>query len=148
MIMALPDLDKDLLNATADFEEAVFGEDDIRAWARHDEGGGLPFPSAHAFARWLDNGWNDFADPDRAQSNLDVLFSGLDQWTGGRAIRPTAELKDAYRAAEAAHAALYAGVDDPDAPEDNGWRRGPHPIRLADFFAALSGTGTLTFLKD
>ncbi len=146
--MALPDLDTQLLNSTADFEEPVFGEDEILAWARHDQGGGLPFPAARPFAQWLDSGWNEYADPDNDQTNLDVLYGALSEWTGGRSIRPTDSLKASYAAACAAHVGLYEGVDDPDAPEDNGWRRGPGPLKLADFFAELSGTGTLTFLKD
>lgn len=146
--MALPDLDTQLLNSPADFEESVFGEDEILAWARHDQGGGLPFPAAHPFAGWLDRNWNEFADPEQdSQTNLDVLYGALDEWTGGRVVRPTDSLKASYAAAEAAHAALYADVDNP-AVEDNGWRRGPHPIRLADFFAELAGTGTLVWLKD
>ncbi len=146
--MALPDLDDQLLNAPANFEETEFGEDEILAWARHDQGGGLPFPAARPFAGWLDRNWNEFVDPEKDQSNLDVLWGALDDWTGGRAIRPTEELKASYAAACAAHAALYEGVDDPNAPEDNGWRRGPHPLRLADFFADLSGTGVLAWIKD
>lgn len=64
-----------------------------------------------------------------------------------RAFMPDA-LKASYRDASEAHAGLYEGVDDPDAPEDNGWRQGPGPLRLADFFADLSGTGILDHLKD
>lgn len=146
--MIVKDGTKRDLENLANFEEPVFDQDMIRDWAQSDDGAGLPYPSALAFSTWLDTGWPEYDDPERDQTNADILWSALDEWTGGRAVRPTAELKASYAAACDAHAALYEGVDDPDAPEDNGWRRGPHPIRLADFFAALSGTGTLIFLKD
>jgi hypothetical protein len=127
------------LENLANFGEADFDQDMIRDWAKSDDGGGLPYPSALAFSVWLDSGWNEFEDPEQDQTNLDVLTSGLSEWTGGRVtVAVSKDLRSAFAKAEQAHAALYAGVDDPDAPEDNGWRRGPHPIALADFFAALA----------
>lgn len=66
-------------------------------------------------------------------------------------VYATDRLKKSYASACEAHASLYEGVDepfDPEAPEDNGWRRGPGPMRLADFFADLSATGFTDLLKD
>jgi hypothetical protein len=59
----------------------------------------------------------------------------------------TDDLKASYAKAVEAHVGLYADVDD-ESVEDNGWRRGPGPLHLADFFADLSGTGILDVLKD
>lgn len=82
-----------------------------------------------------------------AERVLDTFVRSL----GAVFFTPSDDLKASYRMAADAHAALYEGVDapyDPEAPEDNGWRRGPHPIRLADFFSDLSATGILDPLKD
>lgn len=127
---------------TADFEEAEFTESMIQEWAQAEDGGGLVYPAARAFASWLDNGWNEFADPEQVQTNLDVLKSALSEWTGGRVyLEISKDTKAAYAKAEKAHAALY----DPECTE---WRRGPHPIALADFFAAVAATGLLEHLAD
>lgn len=130
------------LTSVANFEEAVFTEDMILQWAQADTGGGLPAPSALAFASWLDSTWNDYDDGTDKQTNQDVLTGALAHWTGGPDLVPTPELKQAYKAAEAAHAALY----DPSLGDE--WRRGPYPVKLADFFAELSATGILAPLKD
>lgn len=136
------------LTDTADFDDGDFGYVQILNWATSDTGGGLPVPSARAFANWLDAEWNSFAgDEDATTTNLDVLNGALDTWTGGRHLVPTDSLKASYAAACKAHAGLYADVDNPDV-EDNGWRQGPGPLKLADFFADLSGTGILVWLKD
>lgn len=80
---------KRALENTADFEEPVFDQDMIMDWAQSDEGGGLPYPSARPFSIWLDSGWPEYDDPESVQTNLDILWSALDEWTGGRAPRPT-----------------------------------------------------------
>lgn len=140
---------KPALTDQVDFDSDDFGYAEIVQWALSSTGGALPECSARPFAIWLDADWNSFeGDEDVPLTYLDVLNGALDTWTGGRNIVVTDSLKASYTAASKAHADLYAGVDDPDAPEDNGWRRGPGPMKLADFFADLSGTGILVWLKD
>lgn len=125
--MALPKK----LNDPADFEATEFTEIMIQAWASSDEGGGLPYASARAFAAWLDSGWNEYQDPERDQTNLDILKSGLSEWTGGRTtVTVTKELRAAFKLAEQAHQDLYANVDD-----------------LAGFFTALAGAAPELFAE-
>jgi len=138
----MKDTTKDALKLPADFEKPEFGYLKIRDWAESIEGGSISLASAKAFANWLNQAWNDYGDSDDLQTNEDVLYGALSDWTGGRIIRPTDRLRTAYADAEKAHAALY------DESQGDEWRRGPHPIRLADFFAAMSGTGALSHLKD
>ncbi len=74
--------------------------------------------------------------------NADLVSQLLTMYDNERptGITSTPELENAYLAAEQAHADLYdEGSDD--------WRQGPGPIRLADFFVALSATGALDPLK-
>jgi len=131
------------LEQAANFEEAEFTESMIQEWASSEDGGGLPYASAHAFAAWLDNGWNEFNDPESSQTNLDILKSGLREWTGGRIyLEISKDTRAAFVKAENAHAALY------DESLGDQWRRGPYPIALADFFAALAATGLFEHLAD
>lgn len=69
-------------SALADFEDDSFDEQAILTWASSDAGGALPAVSAHPFASWLNEAWNDFDDESGAQSNEDVLKGALDFWTG------------------------------------------------------------------
>lgn len=81
-------MNRSLLKALAEMED---GDDrpgvkavtvsDIRYWAQDDNGGGLPAPSARAFAAWLDEcfyEWNGDGD----QTNEDVLKGARAHWVG------------------------------------------------------------------
>lgn len=131
------------LDKLANFEVPDFDQDMILDWAQSDDGAGLPHPAAVAFTAWLDSGWTEYDDPERDQTNLDILKSALSEWTGGRVyLEISKDTKAAFAKAEKAHAALY----DPDCGDE--WRRGPHPIALADFFAAVAATGLFEHLAD
>lgn len=56
---------------------------DIIIWAKDDEGGQLPAPSAQAFGRWLADAWSKFADDEEATVG-DVLQGAVSDWVGGR----------------------------------------------------------------
>lgn len=54
---------------------------DIREWAEDPHGGGLPTPSADAFANWLDNAFYGFNE-DGDKTNEDVLKGARAHWVG------------------------------------------------------------------
>lgn len=83
-------MDRKMLKARAAMED---GDDrpgvqalellDIVDWASEPSGGGLPEPSATAFAEWLDEEVCTFNE-DGDKTNEDVLKGALSYWTGGR----------------------------------------------------------------
>lgn len=66
----------------AEFEYGLFGYNLIKRWALSDTGGGLPAVSAHPFADWLNDSFNDFDDGSGTQTNEDILKGALDFWRG------------------------------------------------------------------
>jgi hypothetical protein len=76
-------LSKNRLDALAHDEDNDTGleRDEIYLWAVEDAG--LNLPSARAFTAWLDQVWSEFGDED--DTNRDVLYGALNDWTGGRA---------------------------------------------------------------
>lgn len=66
----------------ADFTTTAFGYFEIVTWAKSDEGGGLPDPSARPFAAWLDGCWADFQDEENPPTNEDVLKGAIAFWKG------------------------------------------------------------------
>jgi hypothetical protein len=76
-------MDLTKLMHTAAFDESSdIGFEDIRTWAAHDSGGGLPDVAALPFAAWLDAVWSDYDDGEGTQTNDDVLKGALAYWTG------------------------------------------------------------------
>lgn len=57
-------------------------QDDIREWAEDPNGGGLPGPSADAFANWLDDAFFSFNE-EGDKTNEEVLKGARAHWIGG-----------------------------------------------------------------
>lgn len=68
------------LSETADFENETVTEQQILKYAQ--TVGNLPYPSAAAFATWLDTNWNDYDEGTGEQTNQDILNGALREWTG------------------------------------------------------------------
>lgn len=63
------------------------GEVYLRAleWAEDPEMGALPHESAKAFALWLDETWNDWAE-DPGVTVRQIFEGAVEQWCGGRVM--------------------------------------------------------------
>jgi len=56
---------------------------DILVWALDQDHGGLPSASAMAFAGWLNEVWEDWAEDEEATVEQ-VLQGAVEHWCGGR----------------------------------------------------------------
>lgn len=81
-------MNRNQLKALAEMEDGDYrpgvdsiSEYDIREWGEDPAGGGLPAPSADAFAKWLNKSFYDWNE-DGELTNEQVLKSARAYWVG------------------------------------------------------------------